>query len=228
MSSVVELNQNHFYVNGQNLCVNVPGVILIFFKSQGCQHCKQLEPIFLQFARSNSRISYGIIDLTYNKNVVNISRNTKTPIQTVPQLYLYFEGRPYARFKGNKNIQSLESFVTNALDMYSQSVQQAPQHALAPQYGQQSAPQERHFVQQNMYGAGSNRGGYAPDTQSMPRQASGMMQHGGHPVASSAHPSMPQQCDPDDDDCLFVPDQIIPHNMPWESDLRKYAEHGKI
>jgi len=203
--SIHQLSTQNFHIVGnqrQSLNINYGGNVLVFFKLQGCQGCAAFEPIFHQLSNEDRRVSYGILDLTYNRDIVQLSRSTTTPIQKVPHLILYSEGRPYARFKGEKNIQSLKNFISDATP--------------------QQTPQKPSFVQpqqQNMYGGPPTRGNvYMPESQP-PRQAINMANSG--IPAQQAHPSMRQQCEQDNEDCLMIPDQIIPHNMPWESDYKK-------
>ena len=208
--SVHQLSTQNFYVVGnqrQSLNIDYSGNVLVLFKVQECQGCAAFEPVFLQLSREEKRASIAILDLTYNREIVHMSRHTTTPIQKVPKLILYVQGRPHARFKGDKTLQSLRNFITDALQVTQQ--QPSQQHTFVQQQ-----------PQQNLYGGPppQGRAAYMPDIQP-PKQAINMAQGiGGH-----AHPSMQQQCDPDDTECLMIPDQIIPHNMPWESDFKKLA-----
>ena len=198
--SIQTLDIHNFFISGNSMNINLPGNYLVFFKFDGCRGCEVFLPMFTQLSREDRRISYGITDLTYNRNIVQMSKPTTTPITTVPHLIIYCQGKPHARFTGEKNMKALKDFLSGVL-------------ANIPQPQPQSS-----FVPQNMYGGHSNQGTVVniPDSHP-PRQASRMATSG----QAQAHPSMQNQCDPDDEDCLLMPSHIIPHNMPWESDYKR-------
>ena len=208
--SIHQLSTQNFHVVGQqrqSLNINYGGNVLVFFKLQECQGCAAFEPVFNQLSTEEQRVSVAVLDLTYNREIVQMSRSSTTPIQKVPCLILYVQGRPHARFKGQKDLQSLKNFITGAL----QAVPQQPpqQSSFVPQ---QQPPQ------QNMYGGSQQPQGSAFMPDIVPPKAAINMAHYG---PAQAHPSMQQQCDPDDDECLMIPKNIIPKNMPWESDYKK-------
>lgn len=211
--SVHQLTSQNFHVVGQQrqaLNINFAGNVLVLFKLDGCQGCGAFEPIFYQLAGVENRATMAVLNLSHHRDIIQQSRNTSTPIKKVPCLILYIQGRPRAVFNGKKDIPNLRKFITDVLDS-------------AASQQQSFAPQQQSFVpQQNMYG-GAQQGGavYMPESQP-PKVAARMAQHDG----GMAHPSMSQQCDSDDEECLMMPDQIIPHNMPWESDYKKLT--GRI
>ncbi len=201
-------SQNFHVMQGtpSTLALALGNKVFVFFKSPKCNGCESLAPIFSKLARVDNRLTFASIDVTKNNEVIKLSQNTSTPITTVPCLILYNDGIPYARFRGQRNESSLISFLNTTLSQLD-----VPQSFVPVQ------PQ-----QQNMYGgqrAAPNQRAFMPDTQSFPSQAKNIANN---PIASSSHPSM-QQCDPEDPDCLMVPKNVIPYNMPWESDFQKYG-----
>lgn len=218
MSQIYNFGRDNFHIVGhvdakgnhkQSMCLKVGGIILVLFKIQGCTGCASIEPIFRSFANRDNRVSYGIVDLTREKQIVQMSRATTTVIQTVPRIIIYTEGKPFAVFTGEKSQRGIQTFIDNILEQY-----KPPQRQVYPQ---QAPPPQQSFVPQNMYGGPqTDSPAFMPASQP-PRRAMGIAtNHGG-----MAHPSMNQQCDSDDEDCLLMPEQIIPHNMPWESDYKK-------
>ena len=208
--SVHQLSTKNFHIsdNRQTLNIDYSGNVLVFFKIQDCDGCAAFEPVFHQLAREEKQASAAILDLTYNRDIIHMSRRTSTPIHKVPHLLLYVQGRPHARFKGEKTIDALRNFINDALKV----VQPSQQHTFVQQQPQ-NIPQP-----QNIYGGAQPRGGsvFMPDIQPS-KQAINMAQGSG----GQAHPSMQQQCDPDTDECLLIPEQVIPHNMPWGGDYKK-------
>lgn len=199
--SIHTLDIHNFFISGKSMNINLPGNYLVFFKFDGCKGCEVFLPIFTQLSREDRRISYGIVDLTYNRNIVQMSKPTTTHINIVPHLIIYVQGKPHARFTGEKNRKALTEFLSGVLAT-------VPQHQ----------PQASFVPQQNMYGGPSTQGTIVniPDSQP-PRQASRMATSG----MAQAHPSMQKQCDPDDEECLLMPAHITPHNMPWEVDVKR-------
>jgi thiol-disulfide isomerase/thioredoxin len=210
--SMYKINSQNFQLVGNqppfSMQISIQEPIFVMFKLQGCVGCAAIEPVFSQLANEDRRVSYGVVDLTQNKEVANMSRKSNTEIQKVPHFILYVQGKPKARFVGtSKTIDSFRKFLSDAL----LTLQQQPTVQMV------NAPPQT-FVQ-NMYGgAPQNNTGYAPEMQNAPRGMNRMLQDG-NPIANTAHPSM-KQCDPEDKACLTMPEDVVPHNMPWESDIR--------
>jgi len=204
-----KLTSQHFRLVGDqqpfSLQISIPDHTLVMFKLPGCVGCAAVEPVFSQLSNEERRISYGVVDLGQSKEVANMSRKSNTIIEAVPHFIFYSQGKPKARFRGqDKSLGSFKKFITDILI----SMQQQPSVQLV------NPPQT--FVQ-NMYGGGNQNGNaYAPELQNPPRGMNKMLQDG-NSVASTAHPSM-KQCDPDDTACLLMPENVVPHNMPWETD----------
>jgi thiol-disulfide isomerase/thioredoxin len=218
MTNIYTLTSRNFQViEGQtknSLCVNVPNQILVFYKTSGCTYCKLLEPIVRQLANEDKRITYGIVDFTNDKAIVKMSRETTTVIETVPQLILYSDGKPYAKFTGEKNLNSLKSFLTTTLNTIAQKVNQ-----------QQFVPQQQ--FPQNMYGGQQqSNSSFGPDAQSPPSQAARIAQ--GNQIARTVHASMQNQCDPEKESCIHLPKGITPKNQPWQIDIIRFSEYGEI
>ncbi len=214
--SLHQLTTQNFHLVGRQrktLNINLQGNVLVFFKMQGCVGCNAFEPVFYQLAGIEKRINYGMVDLTPNRNVINMSRQTNTPIQAVPSLIFYINGRPHAKYNGKKNIQALRGFIAKAL---------------------QSAPPP--VVHQ---GGGADRGSHQSDA-FMPRQGYQPQQYPGsqpkvHMPEGLKSPSMQgivkgggrsnyaylNPVDEEDEEKLEMPEHVTPHNMPWESGYKK-------
>lgn len=194
-----QLTAQHFKsVRGNNgnttLSVTVTGNIFVFFKLQKCEGCNAFDPVFKTLANEDRRVLYGIIDLTNNNQVTQMSKATTTPIQTVPHLILYVNGMPFARFKGQKNVRMIKDFLTETLNL---SANQQPR---------ENPPPSSFVPQQNMY----NNQQYAPQQNNN--------------VQQSTHSSMQKKCDPEEGSCLMVPSDVIPYNLPWQSDFNKLTD----
>lgn len=229
--SITPLYPGNFKLVGRQrktMNITLPGNVLVLYVMQNCAGCKAVEPIFRQLASTEPRVKYAICDLTNAREIITMSHQTKTQLQKVPCLILYINGRPHARFKGDKNIPSLRNFCSNAL-------------AAAPR-------QQQEFVQQggNMYGGGGGQGySQQPPPSQMPSQYSQqsnqtqqgqegnnkfwMPELGKTPTMTGAlrgggggtQYAYLGTVDDEDEDKLLVPEQVIPHNEPWLSQYKK-------
>ena len=235
--SIQQLNSQYFQVAGspqKSLILKLSGAVLVFFKSQRCNDCLAFFPAFQQISVSEPRLVFAAVDVDLSRDIVQMSVGTTTEVIRVPQIILYIQGRPHARFRGqDKTKVALQSFIQEALKgvnlqqgppQQNQYPQQPPQNQYPqqPPQNQYPPPRGNAFVQpqQNMYGGPSypQNQVYMPEVNPS-RQAGQIAGYGQGPA--QAHPSMQQQCDPSKEDCLQIPDQIIPHNQPWESDYKQ-------
>lgn len=196
----------------KTLCIRLQGNVFIFFKMRGCNNCAEFEPVFAQLSKMENRVACSVLDVTdqANREVVKWSRETSTPITAVPILILYVNGRPHAKFHGTKNIQSIQGFITKALQTNTPA---ATQSFMPP-------------AQTNMYGGASYPPNYGPP------QEYGPLPPGGRgktytPEIGNA-PSLKgvikgysggNNVEEDEDSRLATPDTVIPHNSPWECGL---------
>ncbi len=200
MSEIVFLRTDNFVFMGSDkktLGINIPGLVLVFFKMNGDQNCNAFEPVFANLTRVERRISYGILDASSNKSLIQQSRNTTTPITAVPQLYLYVNGAPHSRFTGTKNVESLRSFINKALSL----LEQPPQT--------------------NIYGSGPRPTSQTPKTyqpEVRPPSLKGVLK-GGAPANSGI--GLPGFVEDDSKQKLLVPDTVVPWNTPWDAELKE-------
>jgi len=221
----------------KNLHINLPGNVFVFFKMTTCNECPKFIPIFEQLAAKDRRVNYAIVNVEEYRDIVVMSRQSTTPIHSVPTLILYASGRPHAKFTGNKNFQSLQKFISDALA----SIPQNPQ-------SQQFMPHPQ--TQQNMYGGGYSgapqgapdprgqmgplqgqagfnpqntqqnaKGYYSPEIGNSPSLSSVIK--GGSGPGGYAYVNQVQE---EDDNKLMVPDAVIPYNTPWESEYRRLGD----
>ncbi len=209
--SIYTLGVQNFGLIDGSMNINVGGLLLVLFKMQGSQESSALESIFAKLPSKNPHVKYAVCDLTYNRNVIDMSRSSTTVIQKPPVIILYVDRKPFALFKGSKDLTSLDRFVINALKaLQEQRAKQQPTFSQPP-------------PQQNMYGGPPQQRGnsaYIPEIGNMNSKTA---------KASGMHQSLlKQQVDDEDDSSLKMPDNVIPHNLPWESDIVKLIESGKI
>nr|QBK85524.1 MAG: thioredoxin-like protein [Marseillevirus LCMAC101] len=233
--SITQLYPGNFKLVGRQrktMNISLTGNVLVLYIMRDCRGCQAVEPIFRQLSSIEPRVKYAICDLTDARDIIAMSHQTKTQIQKVPYMILYCDCRPHARFKGEKNIPALRSFICKAL-------------AAAP------APPQQGFMQQqgNMYSGGGGEGNYNQQqiASQIPAQYQRQQQIQGGPGQGQGNDKfwMPElgktptmtgalrggtgntqyaylgTVDDVDEEKLLMPDQVIPHNEPWMAQYKK-------
>lgn len=108
--SIVELNEFNFERRGTQMCITIPGNVLVFFKTSTCKGCIHLQPVFEQLCQ-DPRILCCMLNVGNHKDVIRMSYKTLTPIRKVPHIIHYFNFKPKFVFKGCTTLRSLTNFI---------------------------------------------------------------------------------------------------------------------
>jgi DNA-directed RNA polymerase subunit L len=115
MSGLLFLSSDDFTVNkgskGNTLCNSIPGFSLILFYSTQCDYCRDLIPIFKGLPGTIAGCQFGMINVSSNKQCVQVSKNTITPLNYVPYIVLYIQGCPFMRYNGPHDPDQIRRFV---------------------------------------------------------------------------------------------------------------------
>lgn len=115
MSGLIFLTTNDFHLEkgqkGTLLCNKISGFSLILFYSTQCKHSMNFLPNFRKLPGVISGCQFGMINISKNKDLVKISSGTITPIEYVPYLILYSNGKPFMRYDGQHDINSIKNFI---------------------------------------------------------------------------------------------------------------------
>lgn len=205
MSNIVNLDEQSFYLDTsgqgaqrQTLKLRMGRSVLVLFTMPRCRGCNAFKPKFQQLAANQAHLIFAIADLSILKNVVQLSRASSTPLQSVPTLILYADGTPRAKFKGSMNIASVESFLRKGLAAIS-SRRGAPATGSPGPTGYRPQPPQQGST---LYGPANTRGGGEPAPN---RQT----------YAALGNP------EDEDDVCLLMPNGVCPHNQPWSSEFNQ-------
>jgi thiol-disulfide isomerase/thioredoxin len=205
--SIIQLSSGNFTVKGtskRSLSIDIPGPVLLLFTADRSPGCTTFLPLFNNLASVETRVRCAIVNISHNRDVVAMSRQTIKPITKTPTLMFYNNGTPIANFSrlDIKSIRSTIPIIQNTKE-YMNS-----QRAGGGGFQRQPAPQfvqPRQAQQPSMYGGPSQPSQsqhiYQPDIGQMPNMK-GML--GSNYVED------------DDDLRLKRPDAVIPHNVPWE------------
>ena len=115
MSGLLFLTADDFSIQkgpkGSILCHSIPGFSLILFYSTQCVYCQNLIPIFKRLPGSIGGCQFGMINVSKNKNVVRMSKDTIAPITYVPYIILYIHGKAFMRYDGPSDFNEIQKFV---------------------------------------------------------------------------------------------------------------------
>lgn len=115
MSGLLFLTYEDFFPikgsKGPMLGNNLKGLSLVFFYSPSCDHCRNLMPIFKMLPNKIGGCQFAMINISQNRQVVEISRQTVVPISYVPYIVLYVNGKPYIRYDGPHEENEIKRFI---------------------------------------------------------------------------------------------------------------------
>ena len=115
MSGLLFLTSKDFSIgkssDGQVLCVHIQGFSLMLFYSEKCKYCKTLIPIFKKLPVTVGGCQFGMINVNANKSCIEMSKDTIAPIQYVPYIVMYSDGKPCMTYKGPQDAAIISRFV---------------------------------------------------------------------------------------------------------------------
>jgi hypothetical protein len=117
MSGILFLSSSDFKIlkgtKGNILCNAITGFSLILFFSLQCQHCQNLIPIFKTLPGTVGGCQFGMLNVTANREVVSMAANTITPIEYVPFIILFINGKPFMKYTGKYDKAEIINFVVD-------------------------------------------------------------------------------------------------------------------
>ena len=104
--------------NGPLLCTKVNGICLMLFYSTKCVYCKKLIPIFNSISDTLNGAYFAMVNVFRARDVCTQSKQTNTPITYVPLIILYINNKPYMKYSGPHDINTIRTFVIEASQNY--------------------------------------------------------------------------------------------------------------
>lgn len=130
MSNLLFLSTEDFQFqkgeNGSILCTDIQGISMILFYSTQCVYCHKLIPIFKNLPNVINGCQIGMINVSTNRQIVQMSQSTICPIKYVPLMILYVHGKPYMIYNGAKDLNEIKNFiieVSNSVQSQSSFIQ---------------------------------------------------------------------------------------------------------
>ena len=118
MKSKMFLTYHDFDVQHRELVLkNLPGYYFVFFTQDRCTYCNDLKPVFNKLESMTTGCNFVYVDVDQgNQQVVSMSHATDSPIEYVPLLLLYINGRCVDRFVPDEqtpsnNLANMSSFL---------------------------------------------------------------------------------------------------------------------
>lgn len=115
MQALIRLRQDDFDVKqgtkGSILCVGIKGMALTMFWSPGCEICKGLLPIFQQLPQIVNGVKFCLLNINENQQVLRMAKQTIAPIEFVPYIVMYVNGKPFLQFDDEPTGDKLVQFI---------------------------------------------------------------------------------------------------------------------
>ena len=93
------------------MCHKIPGFSLILFYSTQCHHCQAVIPLFKKLPDYIQGCQFGILNVSKNNQLIQLSKNTIAPLVYVPYIILYYDGKPFMCYEGEHTIESIKKFI---------------------------------------------------------------------------------------------------------------------
>ena len=96
---------------GDVLYHEIRGFSLILYYSTQCGYCQKIMPVFKRLAELINGCQFGMVNVSMNKTLIQMSAHSSSPIRYVPLLILYINGRPYMRYEGPHEENDIRRFI---------------------------------------------------------------------------------------------------------------------
>lgn len=115
MNPIIRLRTEDFTIEqgsrGAILSTQIKGLSMAMFWSPGCQICTRLEPQFRSLPQIFKNVKFLLLNINENKNVIELSKQTIAPIEFVPYIVFYVNGRPFLQYDDELVFEKLLNFI---------------------------------------------------------------------------------------------------------------------
>jgi len=115
MSGLLFLQTEDFAIQkgmkGNILCHGIRGLSLILFYSTNCQYSRALIPVFKRLPGQLGGCQFGMINISSEKTLIEMSKSTISEIKYVPLIILYIAGKPFIRYDGPSEENEIKRFI---------------------------------------------------------------------------------------------------------------------
>lgn len=105
---LVQLTPDNFHVNSvdKTLCLGARYLkhCFVMFMNDSCVYCKDVYPAFKALSNSpNINCMFAVMNVELDdRKILTMSKYTSTPIEYVPYMIMYVDGRPHSQFHPNE------------------------------------------------------------------------------------------------------------------------------
>ena len=98
--TILYLRPDNFFVNQYGeLCNTVKGMSFVMFTSKQCVFCHEIQPTFKKLSKCIRGCTFVEMDVDQQyQKIRSIASSSSTPINFVPYLLFYINGRPMSRY----------------------------------------------------------------------------------------------------------------------------------
>jgi len=118
MNNLYHLTGEDFFLDHSNdgkrvLCIDAKGLVLVCFhvNADRCAHCEDTIPEFKRLPQRIGGCKFALANLSMNPDIIKMSKMSKAPIEHVPFIILYVNGRPFLRYEGERTTQDMMEFI---------------------------------------------------------------------------------------------------------------------
>src|SRR3990167_4955851 len=106
MNNLIYMTSRDFKLEqGQDnimMTTQVGGLSLLFYYSQECKKCPGFLEEFRTVARRIPSCVFIVVNIDQDPNIINMTKKTNTPLDYVPYIIMYVDGKPFMEYKGPK------------------------------------------------------------------------------------------------------------------------------
>lgn len=121
MNPIIRLRSEDFGIEqgsrGAILANQIKGLSVALFWSPGCRICTQLEPQYRTLPQMFKNIKFLMLNINENKNIIEMGRQTIAPIEFVPYIVFYVNGRPFLQYDDELQFDKLIHFIRYAVKL---------------------------------------------------------------------------------------------------------------
>ena len=121
MNSILRLRTDDFTVStgtkGPILCNGIKGLSLVMFYSPLCKICEDLLPKFKHLPQIINGCKFCILSINENQGIISLSRQTISPIEFVPYIIFYVNGRPFLQYDDDATLEKLVGFLQYSMKL---------------------------------------------------------------------------------------------------------------
>jgi thiol-disulfide isomerase/thioredoxin len=113
----MDLNSKHFFIQNKALRLRKQGPSFVFFWQPKCGGCEAFKPVFDKLnMKLNSEITFYKINVAVNRDIIKLSKETRTPINNVPTIMIFNDGILINDYKDSRAPEAVYQMILSTLN----------------------------------------------------------------------------------------------------------------